>query len=56
MTNTGAAHLAPIFGPWKGNSTNPVIPFVTREGQLVMIDIFETSASYNVCVGATRGR
>ncbi|MBK2390831.1 AAA family ATPase [Klebsiella pneumoniae] len=55
MTNTGAAHLAPIFGPWKGNSTNPVIPFVTREGQLVMIDIFETSASYNVCVGATSG-
>ncbi|EMC8871893.1 AAA family ATPase, partial [Escherichia coli] len=55
MTNTGAAHLAPIFGPWKGNSANPVIPFVTREGQLVMIDIFETSASYNVCVGATSG-
>ncbi|EFE7907119.1 MULTISPECIES: TraC family protein [Enterobacterales] len=55
MTNTGAAHLAPIFGPWKGNTQNPVIPFVTREGQLVMIDIFETSASYNVCVGATSG-
>ncbi|MCW2456410.1 TraC family protein (plasmid) [Rahnella aceris] len=55
MTNTGAAHLAPIFGPWKGNTDNPVLNLVSREGQLVGIDIFKTSASYNVVVGATSG-
>ncbi|MBS9441190.1 TraC family protein [Photorhabdus heterorhabditis] len=55
MTNSGAAHLTPIFGPWKGNTPNPVINLVSREGQLIGLDIFKTSASYNVVVGATSG-
>ena len=55
MTNTGAAHLCPIFGPWKGNTNQPVINMVTREGQQLGLDIFKTSASYNTVVGATSG-
>lgn len=55
MSNTGAAHMTPLFGPWKGNTQYPVLNLVSREGQLIGIDIFNTSASYNVVVGATSG-
>ncbi|EEW1383578.1 AAA family ATPase [Escherichia coli] len=55
VSNTGAAHMTPIFGPWKGNTDRPVLNLVSREGQLLGLDIFKTSASYNMVVGATSG-
>ncbi|EBG2148450.1 AAA family ATPase [Salmonella enterica] len=55
VSNTGAAHMAPIFGPWKGNTDRPVISLISREGQLMGLDIFKTSASYNMVIGATSG-
>ena len=29
---------APIYGPWKGNSNNPVLVGYSREGQIISID------------------
>ena len=55
VSNTGAAHMTPIFGPWKGNTDRPVLSLVSREGQLMGLDIFKTSASYNMVIGATSG-
>ncbi|MGV7963684.1 TraC family protein [Photorhabdus tasmaniensis] len=55
VSNTGAAHMTPIFGPWKGNTDRPVLNLVSREGQLLGLDIFKTSASYNMVIGATSG-
>lgn len=54
-SSKGAAFLTPMYGSWKGNTRNPVLTFVSREGQLVGIDLFKTSASYNLVVGATSG-
>ncbi|MGB3251499.1 TraC family protein [Buttiauxella gaviniae] len=55
VSNAGAAHMTPIFGPWKGNTDRPVLSLISREGQLIGLDIFKTSASYNMVIGATSG-
>jgi len=55
VSNLGAAHMSPIFGPWKGNTDRPVLSLVSREGQMIGLDIFKTSASYNMVIGATSG-
>jgi len=47
--------VAPVFGPWKGNSKNPVIVGYSREGQIITIDPFKTNASFNMAIAARSG-
>ncbi|MGR6425746.1 TraC family protein [Aeromonas veronii] len=47
--------VAPVFGPWKGNSQNPVIVGYSREGQIITIDPFKTNASFNMAIAARSG-
>lgn len=47
--------VAPIFGPWKGNSANPVIVGFSREGQFISIDPYKTNASFNIAIAARSG-
>ena len=46
---------APIYGPWKGNSNNPVLVGYSREGQIISIDPFKTNASFNIAIAARSG-
>lgn len=54
-TTKALLYMAPIFGPWKGNSSDPVFYGVTREGQVVSLDTFKTSASFNIAIAAKSG-
>ena len=44
-----------IYGPWKGNSNNPVLVGYSREGQIISIDPFKTNASFNIAIAARSG-
>lgn len=54
-TTKALLYLAPVFGPWKGNSADPVFCGLSREGQLVSLDTFQTDASFNIAIAATSG-
>ncbi len=51
---TGAASLSPLVGDWKG-STHPVITYVSRRGQLMGFDLFDSSGGYSGYVAAQTG-
>ena len=55
FTTKYLACVAPIYGPWKGNSANPVLVGYSREGQLISIDPFKTNASFNIAIAARSG-
>lgn len=43
----------PIFGPWKGSST-PAMTFISREGQLINLDLFD-SKNFGTVISAESG-
>lgn len=49
-----AAHLAPILSDWKG-TTRPVMSYLSRSGQLMGLDLFESSTNFNFIVAAQSG-
>lgn len=47
-------HLLPILGDWKGTRT-PILNFITRNGQLMTMDLFDSLTNYNCAVAAKSG-
>jgi conjugal transfer ATP-binding protein TraC len=47
-------HLMPIMGDWKGTRT-PIMNFVSRNGQIMNMDLFDSLTNYNCAVAAKSG-
>lgn len=54
MATRHATHLMPVGGEWKGTGT-PVISLVGRNGQLMSIDLFDSSTNYSAIIAAESG-
>lgn len=46
--------ILPIFSEWKGTGT-PTLQFVSRTGQLMSIDLFDSKTNYNLVIFAESG-
>lgn len=55
MFSYNAAHLTPFQFDWKGSGT-PVVPLITRSGQLAFIDLWDTNGGMNACVVGPMGQ
>ncbi len=55
LTSKGATFLMPLYASWKGNTNRPILNYVSRCGQMISIDLFETSGSYNAVIAARSG-
>lgn len=54
LSTEHAARLLPIFGDWKGTPT-PVVQFVSRAGQYMTLDLFDSGTNYNAVIAAQSG-
>ncbi len=54
MFDFNAANLTPVTGDWKGTGT-PVVPFISRRGQIMFFNFFDGSEGYNACIAARTG-
>lgn len=48
------AHLMPVLGDWKGSGT-PMLQFISRNGQLMNVDLFDSQSSYSGMIAAQSG-
>ncbi|MTJ94049.1 MAG: TraC family protein [Desulfovibrio sp.] len=48
-------HLLPVVGDWSGNSHYTGLPFVSRGGQAMMFDAFESMTNFNTVVSGEAG-
>ncbi|NPV01918.1 MAG: TraC family protein [Brevinematales bacterium] len=55
LLTTNIACSAPVYGDWKGNTLNPVTFFVSRRGQLIGYDLFNSPENYCAIVYGTSG-
>lgn len=49
-----AANLAPVISDWKGTK-RPVLTYMSRNGQIMGLDLFESSSNFNFIVAAQSG-
>ncbi|MFZ1428919.1 MAG: TraC family protein, partial [Geminicoccaceae bacterium] len=54
MTTQHAARLLPVFAEWSGSGT-PALTFVSRLGQLIRFDLFDSRTNYNATIAAESG-
>ncbi|MDH3661102.1 MAG: type IV secretion system protein TraC, partial [Alphaproteobacteria bacterium] len=54
MTTQHATSLLPLFSDWKGASS-PRVTLLSRNGQVMGIDLFESSTNYNAVIAAQSG-
>lgn len=54
MASRHATQMMPVVGDWKGTGT-PVITLLSRNGQLVGIDLFDSPTNYSALVAAESG-
>lgn len=54
MGTRHAIQLLPIFGDWKGTG-KPIVNFVSRNGQLMNFDLWDSPTNYNAVVAAESG-
>jgi len=54
MATRHAGALLPIFGDWQGTGT-PVLNFVSRNGQVMNYDFYDSNTNYGVCIAAESG-
>ena len=54
MTTRHATSLLPLFSDWKGAAT-PRVTLLSRNGQVMGIDLFESSTNYNAVIAAQSG-
>lgn len=55
MLSYNAAHLTPLQSDWKGSGT-PTIPLISRRGQLMFIDLWDTNGGMNASVVGPMGQ
>jgi len=46
--------ILPIFSDWKGTGT-PYLNFISRNGQLMDVSLFDSGSNYNCCIAAQSG-
>ena len=49
-----ASHLAPIVSDWKGTQ-KPILTYISRNQQLMSLDLFESSSNFNFITAAQSG-
>ena len=54
MTTQHATSLLPLFSDWKGASS-PRVTLLSRNGQVMGIDLFDSSTNYNAVIAAQSG-
>lgn len=54
MGTRHAIPMLPIFSDWKGTG-NPAMTFISRNGQLMSVNLFDSSTNYNACIAAQSG-
>ncbi|MYM92712.1 type IV secretion system protein TraC [Duganella vulcania] len=54
VATSHAAQLVPIVGDWKGTGS-PALCFVSRNGQIMGIDLFDSNTNYNLTIAAASG-
>lgn len=54
MGTRHAIPLLPLFADWRGTGS-PVMNFVSRNGQLMSVSLFDSSSNYNCCIAAQSG-
>lgn len=54
MAGRHAAQMLPVLGDWKGTGT-PVFTLLSRNGQLMSIDLFDSPTNYSAVVAAESG-
>jgi len=54
MGSHQALVFLPVFADWKGTDT-PVMQFVSRDGQLMNFDLFDSPTNYNAVIAAQSG-
>ena len=54
MTSKEAIQFMPILADWRGTGT-PQLPFISRSGQLMGVDLFNSNTNYNACIVAESG-
>ncbi len=55
MFDYNAAQLSPIESDWKGSGT-PTVPLVSRRGQLMFFDLWDTQGGMNACIVGPMGQ
>ena len=55
MFSYNAAHVSPVQFDWVGSGT-PVIPLISRRGQLAFVDLWDTNGGMNACIVAPMGQ
>jgi len=55
LFSNNAANMAPVSSDWKGGK-NPYLTFVSRRGQLMNFDPYDTDGNYNISVVAESGK
>jgi len=55
LLSDNVAHLVPIQWDWKGTGT-PTVPFISRRGQVIFVDLWDTSGGMNGIVTAPMGK
>jgi len=55
MFSYNAAHLTPIQSDWKGSGTQ-TIPLISRRGQLMFFDMWDTQGGMNACIVGPMGQ
>ncbi len=54
MAGRHATHLMPVVGDWKGTGT-PATTLLSRNGQLMALDLFDSPTNYSALVAAESG-
>jgi conjugal transfer ATP-binding protein TraC len=54
MAGRHAAHMLPIIADWKGTGT-PLMTLLSRNGQLMSVDLFDSQTNYSGLVAAESG-
>ena len=55
MLSYNCVNLTPVQADWKGTGT-PVIPFITRRGQLAFVDLWDTNGGMNASIVGPMGQ
>ncbi|MDC6726248.1 TraG/VirB4 family ATPase, partial [Leclercia adecarboxylata] len=55
LTTEHVALMLPVISDWKGTGTPSLLNFVTRNGQLVNMDLFDSPSNYNLVISAQSG-
>src|SRR5690606_13028629 len=54
MASRHVVRLLPIFADWKGTGT-PMMQFVSRNGQIMNVSLWDSGSNYNTCICAQSG-